>query len=199
MSAADVPALPRVSTDEHRDNVISWVHRLRSLSQYAEVTRSNAVRWRGQQGGEVEDTGGNTDLWKETKGTPRWGLVNDAILVYEIFKPGRATGTEGGPLHQFMLDVYEYATGLEGNIHAKLDDWLKKLVKANRKDRDARAQTAALDAEWDSILDLDPALRKQTHMQRINEISAEIKRLDRERRELWTITWPHVRLHQLGE
>jgi hypothetical protein len=198
MEAADANGLPRASTDK-TGSAASWVDRLRRLSSYAEVTSVNLVCWRGQRNLSEIDKGGNTNLWNETIGIPRWGLVNDAIQIYETFKPGEATGTESGPFHQFILALFEYATGREGNKHAKVEDWLKKLVPAHRKDKRAEAKEAKLDVEWNEIIVRDPELRIESNRERIIEIEAALGKSQRDREALWQIMWPHVRLrHQLS-
>jgi hypothetical protein len=193
MEAADVKALPRVSTDKAGGGT-SWVDRLKSLSSYIEATSFNLVAWRRRQNLSEVDKGGNTNLWKETIGIPRWGLVSDAIWIYEMFKPGKATGTESGPLHKFILDLFDYATGREGNKHAKVEDWLKKLVPAHREDKRAAKKEAKLDAEIDELILRDPESRTGSDLKRITELKMSVDEIRHKREEYWQIMWPHVRL-----
>jgi len=193
MEAADVKALPRVSTDK-TDGGTSWVDRLKSLSCYIETTTINLVAWRRRQNLSEVDKGGNTNLWKETIGIPRWGLVSDAIWIYEMFKPGKATGTESGPLHKFILDLFEYATGREGNKHAKVEDWLKKLVPAHREDKRAEKKEAKLDAEIDELILRDSESRTEWDLKRVTELTIAVNEIRQKREEYWQIMWPHVRL-----
>jgi hypothetical protein len=193
MEAADVKALPRVSTDTTGSGTF-WVDRLKSLSSYIETTVNNLVYWRRRQNLTVTDKGGNTNLWKETSGIPRWGLVNDAISIYEIFKPGKATGTELGPFHKFILDLFEYATGRDGSDHAKVDDWLKKLVPAHRQDKRAEKKEDKLDAEIDEIILRDPESRTESDLKRVTELTMAVNEIRHKREEYWQIMFPHVRL-----
>jgi hypothetical protein len=193
MEAADVKALPRVSTDETASGT-SWVDRLKSLSSYIDTTSINLVVWRRRQNLSEVDKGGNTNLWKETIGIPRWGLVNDAISIYEMFKPGKATGTESGPFHRFILDLFEYATGREGTDHAKVEDWIKDLVPAHREDKRAAKKEAKLDAEIDEIIFRDPESRTESDLKRVAELKMAVDEIRHKREEYWQIMWPHVRL-----
>jgi hypothetical protein len=196
MRAADVSGLPRMSP-ENGDKVDSpWSHRLKSLVAYAKVTLDNATSRRALGCHDARDKGGNTNLWKEAQGSPWWGLVYDCIHVYDIFKPGKATGTLGAPFHKFILAVFEYATGREGDNHAKVEDWIRKLVKPTLLERQKEAEVAALDAEWDEIALRDPTLRTEMDLQRIEEISNKLGRLRREREELLQRIFPHVRLYR---
>jgi hypothetical protein len=186
---ADVSALPMPAGDEVLQDR-QWTERLRSLCEYAQKTRDNAIYWRRFGGRDVKDTGGNTNLWKEEQGIPRWGLASDAIEIYDIFKPAEWTGTQGGSLHQFILAVYEYATGKEGEVHARMDDWVKDIVKPLRLDRELEVQEAQL---TDEEIRLN-AIKELTDSQeaRLAEIYFERRRIHRERQRLWRETWPHV-------
>jgi hypothetical protein len=192
MEDADVKALPRVSTDQ-TGSADTWVERLRKLSTYADVTCSNLMDWRRLQNLSETDKGGNTNLWKETIGIPRWGLVNDALEIFDIFKPNEATGTDNGPFHSFILDLFEYATGLEGAVHGKVDDWIKRLVPAHREDKLLEAKAQKLDAEWDKLSFADPKLETESNLKRIVEIRVELDEIQRARKSLWQIMWPHDR------
>jgi len=194
MREADVRALPRLSTDKDSSADGSWVRRLKSLADYAKVTVDNATNRRAKAYRDVHDKGGNTNVWKESHGSPSWALVGDCIYVYELFKPGIATGTIGGPFHEFVLAVFEYATGREGNEHAKVEDWIRKLVKPVLLHRRKRAEVAALTAEWDEIVFRNPTLREE-HLKRIDTILIKLDQLSREQEELWQKTFPHIRLH----
>jgi hypothetical protein len=160
------------------------------------VTFDNATSRRALACRDARDKGGNTNLWKEAEGSPWWGLVYDCIHVYDLFRPGKATGTLGGPFHKFVLAVFEYATGREGDDHAKVEDWIRKLVKPTLLERQKEAEVAALDAEWEEIALRDPMLRTKMDLQRSEEISNKIVQLFREREELWQRIFPHVRLYR---
>jgi hypothetical protein len=199
MQAADVSGLPRMSTDDESSADGSWVIRLKSLAAYAKLTVENAINHRVRGHRDARDKGGNTNLWKEAEGSPWWGLVYDCIHIYDLFKPGKATGTLGGPFHRFVLAVFEYATGREGDAHAKVEDWVRKLVKPTLLERQKEAEVAALDAEWDELALRDPKLRTEKDLRRIDKLSNKVVQLIREREVLWERMFPHVPLYSKKE
>jgi hypothetical protein len=172
-----------------------WARRLFSLSKYAQVSEQRLVQRRERQGRSIDDRGGRTNMFKEDEGIPRWRLVIDLLYIHQIFKPGVATSTEGGPFHRFVLNVFEYATGKEGEVFAKVDYWIKKLVKATRDDETLRLRSNALQDELDKMAfskdDSEEALKKFVAMIR------EVRAISAEREKLWAITWPHYRMQKL--
>src|SRR6478736_592148 len=80
------------------------------------------------------DRGGRTNKFIEDMVIPRWKLVSDCLYVFGIFKPGSATATLGKPFHSFVLEVFEYATGKPAVDYAKVDAWIKQLVRPTRLD-----------------------------------------------------------------
>jgi len=180
MKDADVQAL----TNPHS----LWARRLFSLSKCANLNRQRLVQRRERQGRTINDRGGRTNMFKEDEGIPRWRLVTDLLYIHQIFKPGAATSTEGGPFHRFVLDVFEYATGKEGEVFAKVEYWIKKLVKPTRDDEALRLRADALRDELDQMAvndDSEETLKK--FVAKIREIRA----ITDEREKLWAITWPH--------
>jgi hypothetical protein len=99
------------------------------------------------------------------------------------------------PLFRSTVNV-KHATGREGDDHAKVEDWIRKLVKPTLLERQKEAEVAALDAEWEEIALRDPMLRTKMDLQRSEEISNKIVQLFREREELWQRIFPHVRLYR---
>jgi hypothetical protein len=194
MRDADAQELPKKSTDTC-DGPCLWVLRLKKLSSYVEITRANLIERRKRNNRGVDDVGGNTNLWKEDVGIPRWGLVNDALWIYEAFKPGDAKATiKTGGFYQFVHDLYEYATGRDAAVHAKVDDWIKRLVKPNRQDKQAKANQEKLDDEWDQISDKDPELLKRINRVRIAKIKKDLDEIALRRDKYWRDMFPHVRL-----
>jgi hypothetical protein len=192
---ANIEGLPR-PVAQHNGRSSQWLQQLESLSHYTKEKLDAAIRSRSAEGRDSSDKGGNTNLWKETFGPAAWSLVTDALKLFDIFKPGQATGTEGGPFHSFVLAIYEYATGKEAEEHAKVNDWIKKLVKPSRLDR-------ALEIEQGSLITEEIAIFKgrvpltETQNNRLAEISLRLKEIHNQRVDLWKATWPHVRLGDL--
>ena len=121
--------------------------------------------------------------------------MNDALWIYEAFKPGDAKATiKTGGFYQFVHDLYQYATGRDASVHAKVDDWIKRLVKPNRLDREATAKQEKLDDEWDQIFDDDPDLSKQVNRVRIEELEKDRHEISVRREKYWQDMFPHVRL-----
>jgi hypothetical protein len=170
-----------------------WLQQLDSLSHWAREKRKVAIRSRIAEGRSQSDTGGNTNLWKETFGPAEWSLVTDALKLFDIFKPGQATGTEGGPFHNFVLAIYEYATGKEGEEHARVNDWIKKLVKPSRLDRALEIEESQLREEEIAMFKgRAPLTEAQTN--RLAEIAPRLNEIHNHRKSLWKLTWPHVEL-----
>lgn len=194
MREADVEELPRKSTDTSKAPRL-WVRRLTKLSAYIDITKVNLLERRKKNNLAINDVGGNTNLWKENVGSPRWGLVNDALWIYEAFKPGEATATiKANGFYQFVHDLYEYATGREATVHAKIDDWVKQLVKPHREDKKDEAKEDRLHAEWRKIFDNDPEFFKKANRARISRIENELGEIAIRRKANWQIMFPHVRL-----
>jgi hypothetical protein len=187
------PGRPMKDTRAHR-LYLEWINQLRHRSLYTENVRQTLIERRKSRKREPVDRGGNTNVWKEREGAPRWGLVNDATQIFELFKPGEATGTEGGAFHEFVNDVFEYATGREGTTHAKVESWVKKLVKAHREQRELQSECARLAAEWKNLTDRDPKRTNTKIEKRLQEVFMDELQLDRRQRELWRVMWPHARL-----
>jgi hypothetical protein len=165
-----------------------WARRLFSLSKCANLNRQRLVQSRERQGRSINDRGGRTNMFKEDEGIPRWRLVTDLLYVHQIFKPGAATTTEGGPFHRFVLDVFEYATGKEGEVFAKVEYWIKKLVKPTRDDEALRLRSDALHGELDQMPVGD---HSEEALKKVVAKIREIRAITEEREKLWAITWPH--------
>jgi hypothetical protein len=172
------------------NDVNDLIARLAALACRCKTTRDELQTRRAPRNLPVTDLGGNTNIWKEEVGTPRWGLVNDALWIYEIFHPGRASGTVGGKFHEFVLGLFEYATGQEGADYAKVDDWIKRLVKAHREDKRLRSKERDLDAECDEVACRSEPL--ESDIEKISHNMASVKAIHRKRVGLWRVMYPHL-------
>jgi hypothetical protein len=192
---ANIEGLPRL-VPRYGERSSQWLQQLESLSHYTKEKLEVATRSRSAEGRDPSDKGGNTNLWKEAFGPPAWSLVTDALKLFDIFKPGQATGTEGGSFHNFVLAIYEYATGKEGEEHAKVNDWIKKLVKPSRLDRALEVEEGRLRTEEIAIFKgRGPLTEAQNN--RLGEIALRLNEIHNQRVDLWKVTWPHVRLGDL--
>jgi hypothetical protein len=191
MRAAEVEALKQV-----RGTSSLWARRLGSLSKCAGLCRERLLNRRAWQGRSISDRGGRTNMFKEDEGIPRWRLVTDLLYIHELFKPGLATTTEGKSFHTFVLNVFEYATGKEGETFAKVDYWIKRLVRATRQEEALRIQARALDDEIDRMI-LNTRLSKK-RMEKILAMTNEVKTINAKRYRLWEITWPHYKIPGLA-
>jgi hypothetical protein len=192
---ANIEGLPR-PVPQYNGRSSQWLQQLESLSHYTKEKLEVATRSRSAEGRDSSDKGGNTNLWKEAFGPAAWSLVTDALKLFDIFKPGQATGTEGGSFHNFVLAIYEYATGKEGEEHAKVNDWIKKLVKPSRLDRALEVEEGNLRAEEIAMFKgRSPLTEAQNN--RLGVIALRLNEIHNQRVELWKVTWPHVRLGDL--
>jgi hypothetical protein len=172
-----------------------WARRLFSLSKCANLSLQRQVQRREQQGRSISDRGGRTNMFKEDEGIPRWRLVTDLLYIHQTFKPSVATSTEGGPFHRFVLNVFEYATGKEGEVFAKVEYWIKRLVKATRDEEALRLRANAMRDDLEKMAsdndDSEEALKKFVAVIR------EVRTISAEREKLWAITWPHYKMNNL--
>jgi hypothetical protein len=190
MTEADVASLPAPEADER--DPCAWVTRLDAISSYFDAARGCFQQQREKQGRQLKDVGGNTNLWKEEAGSPRWGLVYDALQIYEMFHPEKAKATVGGKFHEFVLQLFEYTTGREGADHAKIDDWVKKLVKVHRDEKQLRLRQLALDAECEEIAFRATPAHKSDR-EKIGRNMTTVGAIARQRARLWRIMYPHLR------
>jgi hypothetical protein len=82
-----------------------WIAQLRGL---ADLSREVLAVYDRKFG---PDVGGRTNVHKKLFQSPEEVLVKHAWYLFERYKPGQATTTEGGPFHRFVQQIYEYATG----------------------------------------------------------------------------------------
>jgi hypothetical protein len=185
--AANASGLPPVSGSELKQPENSWINRLNALSQYANLTLNVFLRSSGIESGDLPDKGGGTNPYKRVAGSARWALVQEGWHVFELFKPGEATGTEGGPFHLFLMDIFEYATGLDPEQHSKLTFWLKKQSKANRSYQQLMAERERVSREqcraWESNNWDENQARK---------FADRLIEIERKGTKLWSMLYPYA-------
>jgi len=169
---------PAPATNEVRE--ISWVTKLDALSCYANLCLKNFQERMGIDDIDHPDKGGNTNLIKEMAGSPEWGLVSAGWLVFDMFKHGEATTTEGGAFHSFLMSVFEFATGSDPE-QSKLMPSIKDIVLKRRRYMEIVIREEALGNELDSLEDDHGRCINPT---RADEIGLEQLELNRERLEL---------------
>ncbi len=163
----------------------AWAKSLRALSLYANSTRGLFLIRNGISDPDVPDKGGNTNLFKRTYGSARWGLVQEGWHLHEMFKPGEAAGTEGGSFHLFLQHIFEYATGLDPEQHSKLTQFLKTACRANREMKALRKRENELLNELNM---LRPSLANE---QREIDIYIEYQEISAKVAELWPQVYPY--------
>jgi hypothetical protein len=131
-----------------------WVSKLDALSAYASLCLKNFLECKGIESIDRADLGGSTNLLKEMVGSPEWGLVLGGWYLYDLFKPGTATMTDGGPFHLFLMDVFELATGRDPE-ESKLVPLIKQIVKAGRRSKEIANRQRVLSQELDALEDED--------------------------------------------
>jgi hypothetical protein len=180
MEKAEYSHLPQPGppTDELED--LSWVTKLNALSRYANLCLKNFHDRMGIDDSNHPDKGGNTNLIKAMAGSPEWGLVSAGWLVFDMFRQGEATATEGGPFHSFLMSVFEFATGSDPE-QSKLMPGIKDIVPKRRRYMEIVIREQALRDELDALEDDDG---HWTDPARADEIGLEHVELYRERLEL---------------
>ena len=189
MNEADVDGLPPPDEEILYPRQDGWVQRLDALSRYANATSCMFLMSKGIVNIDTADKGGNSNLYKTLYGTAKWNLVHQGWHVYEMFKPGEATGTEGGSFHLFLQDVFEYATGLEPEEHSKLTEWLKKVPPVNRRMHEITERRLALIDEAAEIESSNLGLDEM--QRRLKSIADEEQALEKERYDLWPQLYPY--------
>jgi hypothetical protein len=168
-----------------------WIGQLRNRALYVERVRQTLINRRKEKNREAVDRGGNTNLWKEYQGAPTWGLVCDALTVFNLFKFGKATTYAAGAFQQFVNDVFEFATGRQISREGKEVgvESVKKLVKQDRKVRRLDHEFTRRFAETDRLMGSDrrstgPQGRKRIEKAIEDELRA-FKELQSARRAMW--------------
>jgi len=191
METADVAGLPMPGEASLYPMSDTWVNRLGALSEYATSVLETFLISQGKRSLEDLDKGGNTNLYKASYGSARWAFVNEGWYLYELFKPGGASGTEGGPFHLFLLDVFEYATGLDPEDESKLSYWLKRMSKINREYHQIIEQSDALRKEQEALWNSPSGMTSEEIQRRLDEIASKLLAAEHRRLELWTLKFPY--------
>jgi hypothetical protein len=194
---ADWRGLPVPGGDDEWDNQSPWIERLEGLSRYANETLGAFLISKGIDDVEKPDKGGNTNLFKEDFGSARWQFVSQAWHSFEAFKPGMSSGTEGGPFHLFLLDVFEYATGLDPEEHSKLMPYIKQVVPVNRKQAELTKREYALIEEQAEIDAPDSKLTTAERKRRHLAVEAKLIAINQERYDLWPKLYPFTKSNKL--
>jgi hypothetical protein len=87
------------------------------------------------------DKGGRKNVFGKMFGSPRELLAREGLSLFDLFSEKKGTGYDGGPFHQFLNDVFEYATGRDPEVLGKLIAAIKSAVE-ERKVQDAQRQRA---------------------------------------------------------
>jgi hypothetical protein len=190
MEEADAAGLPTPAGWDKQAE-FRWVKRLDALSRYAAASCVVFLQSKGFDGKELPDKGGNTNLYKSLYGSARWGLVQGGWHIYELFKPGSSTGTEGGSFHLFLLDVFEYATGLDPEEDSKLMPWIKHVVKVNRRMEALTRQELQLIEEQCEIDSPDVKQSWEKREKRHAELQERMLAVYREKYDLWAELFPY--------
>src|ERR1044072_2815610 len=187
---ADAQGLPAPSGWKKSNEGDRWVDRLAALSRYANFTTGVFLRSKGIASIDDADKGGNTNLYKAQYGSASWALVSEGWHVYEMFRPGQATGTEGGPFHCFLMDVFEFATGLDPEEHSKLTHWLKRTSKAKWHYYELTSQERKLSRELSKINRSESGLSLEEREGRSQEIISQLQAVSRAQYEAWPSLFP---------
>lgn len=192
MKQADAGGLPHVLSENEPDEPAPWVNRLQALSQYANWSLNMFLKREGIESIDAVDKGGNRNLYKSLYGSARWWLVHEGWHLYDLCRPDEATGTEGGPFHLFLMDVFEFATGEEQEKHSKLAQWLKSVVKYNRRNKEIIRRELELDSEMDELLrGRNQDITADAKQNRLTEIASELKELAIESHKLFGKLHPY--------
>jgi hypothetical protein len=175
----DFGILQEAVQSKHGPNVESVIETLRQFALALDLNVSLFVdRF-------PSDNGGNTNYYKRTIGAARLQLVQDAIFAFDRFRPEEAKGTEGGIFHQFLMAIFEYATGLDPESHSKLLRYLKDVTKAYRLRRTAEVRHEQL-FEQQKLL----RRRPKQNAGRIQELEIQIEKTREQLREHWVGIFP---------
>jgi hypothetical protein len=186
----DIPGFPdfRVRRKDRNKHFPDWIH-----GDVAQFTASlNGFLSHVGLTAEIfadrfSNLGSNTNIYKLLIGTAREDLIQQGLRVFERFKPDGIRATVGGKLHQFLMLVFEYATGKPGEEHAKFDTAFKRMVGGYRSHQQAEAQYEKLFQEKEE-LSSEPA----TNMLRLQEIEAECEAVRSTMRASWSKFVPQL-------
>jgi hypothetical protein len=188
---ADAAGLPAPGILHHKSATSPWLERLEALSHYANSVRTMFMVKQGVDSGKAVDKGGNTNLHKKLMGSTQFQLVSHGWYVYDLFKPREATGTEGGPFHLFVMEIFEFATGLDAEEHSKLTPWVKRVAKTHRQFADLMESQQVIRKEQEEVW-RSKELSGPEKDKRFAELTERYLASERERYELWELLYPYT-------
>jgi hypothetical protein len=94
-----------------------------------------------------EDKGGRQNILSKLSGNPREFLAREGLSLFDIFSEKKGTGYDGGPFHQFLNDIFEYATGLDPEVHGHLISAIKSAIDQRRAHDIDRRRAANIQKE----------------------------------------------------
>jgi len=195
MNLALTNELPRPENETCAPETQTWQDRLAALSRHTEFTKRR-LRWeRERQGRSASDKGGATNMLKTALGPPKWGLVIDCLTIFDAFKPGEATGHGEGPFHDFVAEVFEFATGKESST-AGVAEWVKRLVPPYHQLKRVQAEISDIFASM-AKLEEGTEISTATGQKRWVELKKRLDVLQPRQLALSERCWPHVRLSKL--
>jgi hypothetical protein len=182
---------PNAATDQ--DLAEECTNNLKALSFYANSSLAMFLNIKGIDDIDAPDKGGAGTPYSDIYGNPRWSLVHQAWHTFDLFKPDSPTGTEGGPFHLFLMNVFEYATNLEPEENSKLTFWLKSVTKNNRDYKELLSQERRLEKEIAELTDNpSSAVDRNNREKRREELSQKLAAVRNEHDALWDKMYPHA-------
>jgi hypothetical protein len=133
--------------------------------------------------------GRNINMHNRLIGIVRIKFIQDGLTLFEEFKPGKASGSVGGPFHKFLLHTFEYACGNDpSEKKAKLGTHLKELVgayKARKKE----------EANHENIFERREAMRAdpKTKPEALKQIDDEFDQSGKLMQKHWRKYMPQLR------
>lgn len=171
----------------------AWHLRVSSLVKILDVLERGLPKEWEREGHAIRDKGGKRSHFIESEGTAIWRLGTDALEMFNVFKSGEATGTEEGDFHQFVNEIFEYATGREANDG--IFRTLRHLIKPTREEHEIERRNDEILKELESMAPgktIEYFTEEQ--LKRHAELHAELHENFDRRAELSKITWPHAPL-----
>jgi hypothetical protein len=186
----DIPGFPdfRATRKNRSKRFPDWIHgdvtkftaSLNGFISHVDLTTAIFVERFG-------NLGSNTNVYKRLMGTARTELIMQGLLVFERFNPNQSKATVGGKLYQFLMQVFQYATGKKAEENAKLDTAFKRMVSGYRSYKRADAELERLFQEQQA-LNQDP----KGNMLRLQEIETECEKVRSVMRTSWTNFVPQL-------
>ncbi|MGY3032722.1 hypothetical protein ACVIIV_001892 [Bradyrhizobium sp. USDA 4354] len=139
---------------EFYDGSREWKQSLTLLERATYAASDRFLEVRGLPRGSI-DKGGNTNLFKEYRTSAEYQLVVQGWSLFQRFRPNEAKGGEKSDFHNFLRDVYAYATRRDAEKYSGVTSWLHALARPLRKLDELVAERTQLFCELKSPLDPD--------------------------------------------